>query len=180
MPARNGSPPEAPAGGHSTQRGATPDALAGEAIEADAPALVAAVALAAACGAADADGPAPVDVAAGEAAGVAALPVAAIAGRLTAPDDPDDCALPAIGGAVVAVCAAAGPASAISSGSAMRKGWAIPSPIQSRRAVIGREPGRSSPAAGRPGRVAAPVAGLRHCATLAGLPCRAGAERMAR
>jgi hypothetical protein len=115
VPARNGSPPEAPAGGHSTQWGATADALAGDAVEEAAPAPLAAATLAEARGPADADRPALAeeDVAAVDVPAVDVPPVnvppvdvaaaGAIAGRLTAPDDPDVCAVPATGGAVDAV-----------------------------------------------------------------------------
>jgi hypothetical protein len=58
-------------------------------------------------------------------AAVAEGVAAVVAGNPTAPDDPVARVLPAMVAAVVAVCAAAGLASAIRSGSAIRRRWAI-------------------------------------------------------
>jgi hypothetical protein len=129
VPVRNGSNPEAPNGGHSTQAGTVDDA-AGEVADGDAVPLVVAAGVEVdddplpAVGAVNVSG---TDVAA---EGV----VAAIAGRLATPDT---VGVPAVGVAPIverftapvpaaAVCPAAGPARAIRSGSIKRNGWAIP------------------------------------------------------
>jgi len=129
VPVRNGSVPEAPDGRHMIQCGATLDAATADALppaaeprplaavelakapdEADVPALVAAVVVVA------------VDAVAAD--GVAAV----IAGSATAPGAPFVRAAPATPEAVAAVCAAPGPANAISSGkttTTIRNSWAM-------------------------------------------------------
>jgi hypothetical protein len=128
VPVRNGSNPEAPDGGHSTQEGTVDDA-AGDVADGDAVPLVVAAGVEV-----DDDPPAAVGAVNVTGAGVAAEGVvAATAGRPTAPAAVE---VPAGGVApiverltapepVVAVCAAAGPTSAIRSGSVKRNGWAI-------------------------------------------------------
>jgi hypothetical protein len=129
VPTRKGSSPDAPDGGHITQCGATLDAAAGEAVADDAPPPAAAVDLADAPG--EADVPplvADVVVAVDDVADVVVVVVAAIAGSLTAPDDPLVRAVPATPDAVAEVCAAPGPASATSSGRTIRtirNSWAM-------------------------------------------------------
>ena len=129
VPVKNGSNPEAPDGGHSTQEGTVDDA-AGDVTDDDAVPLVDAADVEV-----DDDPPAAVGAANVTGAAVAAEGVvAAIAGRPTAPAA---VGVPAGGVApiverftapepVVVVCAAAGPTSAIRSGSVNRNGWAIP------------------------------------------------------
>lgn len=120
MPARNGSIPEAPDGGHSSQAGTVLlDAAAGVDVDDDVPVLVVDVVVAGV----DVDDDVPalvgaVNVVVGvEVEGV----VAVIAGKPAAPPvvtlEP---ATPAVEAVVPAICAAAGPASTIRNGSAMR------------------------------------------------------------
>jgi hypothetical protein len=99
VPAINGSIPEAAGGEHSSQDGTVLDAAAGDAVDDDAPALVGAVNV----------------VTAGD---VEVEGVAVIAGKPTTP--PVVRLVPATPAVVAAVCAVAGPASAIRRGSAMR------------------------------------------------------------
>jgi hypothetical protein len=125
VPVRNGSNPEAPDGGHRTQAGTVDDA-AGDVADGDAVPLVVAVVVEV-----DDDPPAAVGAVNVTGAGVATEGVvAAIVGRLM---EPDAAGVPAGGVApiverftepepVVAVCAAAGPTSAIRSGSVKRNG----------------------------------------------------------
>jgi nucleoid-associated protein YgaU len=117
VPVRNGSNPEVPDGGHSTQAGAVDDA-AREVDDGDAVPLVVAAGVGVdddplpAVGAVNVSG---TDVAAeGVVAAIAGTLAAPIVERFTAP-------VP-----VAAVCAAAGPARAIRSGNIKRNGWAIP------------------------------------------------------
>jgi hypothetical protein len=117
VPATNGTIPEAPDGGHSSQAGTVLlDAAPGVDVDDDVPVLVVVVA------GVDDDVPAPVGavnvvIAAVEVAGV----VAVIAGRLAAPPVATlEPATPAVEAVVPAICAAAGPANAIRNGSAMR------------------------------------------------------------
>jgi hypothetical protein len=106
VPAINGSIPEAAGGGHSSQGGTVLDAAAGDTADDDAPALVVDVVVAGE--AADADAPALVGaVNVVTAAGVEVEGVAVIAGKLITP--PVVRLVPA----TPAVCAVAGPASAI-------------------------------------------------------------------
>ena len=100
MPAINGSIPEASGSGHSSQDGTVLDAAAGDTADDIAPALV---------GTVDA-------VAAGD---VEVEGVVVIAGKLTAPP------VVRLAPATPAVVAAAGPASAIRRGSAMRNSRAM-------------------------------------------------------
>ena len=116
MPAKNGSVAEAPGGGHITQCGATADDPADGAAAEDPPALAAEADLADPPD--EVGAPAPVADAVVAAAAVVVdgdAAVTLIAGKLTAPDRPPARAVPAIFGAVVAVCAAPGPASSASS-----------------------------------------------------------------
>ena len=114
MPATNGSIPEAPGGGHSTKAGTVLDAAAGIEVDDDVPVLVVDDDVPALVGAVN------VVIAAVEVEGV----VAVIAGKLAAPPvvtlEP---ATPAVEAVVPAICAAAGPASAIRNVSAMRNSW---------------------------------------------------------
>ena len=131
MPTKNGSPPDAPDGGHITQCGATLDAAAREPVAGGAPPLAAAVGPADMLDESDvpplvADVVAVVDVVVVDVVVVVEDGVVtAIAGSPTAPDDPLVSAVPAMPEA--AVCATPGPASATSSGmtiTTIRNSWA--------------------------------------------------------
>ncbi len=118
MPARNGSATEAPDGRHITQCGAILEAAADDgAAAADAPPVAAPVDLADMPDEVDAP---PLVAAVVVVADVEDGVVAAIAGSLTAPDDPLVSAVPAMPEAVAVACAAPGPASATSSGRTIR------------------------------------------------------------
>ena len=147
MPAKNGSVVEAPGGEHMIQCGATLDApAAGGAEIDDVPPLAAGVDLADAPD--EEDGPA-------LAAGVAVVVdveddvVAVIAGKLTAPDDPVERLVPVMFGGVAAVCAAPGPASAISSNKPIatnRNSWAMAPSDPNPMSFMRRGTRQSSPA----------------------------------
>jgi hypothetical protein len=132
VPVRSGAVAEAPAGAHNSQCGATADAAPVEldteegadevpALEVPAPPAAAVGAAIAAVGVAVA--PLVVEV-------VAPAVVAVLAGSPTAAEEPDVRLVPPTE-AAVAVCAAAGPASAITS-SAMRRRSAMTPPIRIR------------------------------------------------
>jgi hypothetical protein len=104
VPAINGSIPEAPGGGHSSQDGTVLDAAAGDTADDDAPALVGAVDV----------------VTAGD---VEVEGAVVITGKLTAPTVVR--LVPATPAVVAAVCAVAGPASPIRRSSAMRNSRAM-------------------------------------------------------
>jgi hypothetical protein len=148
VPTKNGSVTDAPEGGHSTQCGAASEAAAGDGADDDAAAPDAGVVAAGEATDDDVPGLGVVDVVVDA---VAEGVVAVIAGKLTAPDDPICGLVPAVPGAVVAVCAAAGPASAIRSASAMPNSWAM-APVQfhTRRIVMRSGAARSSPAGRSP------------------------------
>jgi hypothetical protein len=124
VPAKNGSIPEAPDGGHSSQAGTVLlDAAAGVEVDDDVPVLVVDVVVAGV----DDDAPALVGAVNVVIAAVEVeVVVAVIAGKLATPPvvtlEP---AMPAVEAVVPAVCAAAGPASAIRNGSAMRNSWVM-------------------------------------------------------
>jgi hypothetical protein len=126
VPARNGSIPEAPDGGHSSQAGTVLlDAAAGVEVDDDVPMLVVDVVVAGV----DVDDDVPalvgavnVVVAGVEVEGV----VAVIADKVTTPPVVSlEPAMPAVEAVVPAVCAAAGPASAMRNSNAMRNSWAM-------------------------------------------------------
>jgi hypothetical protein len=119
VPAINGSIPAAPGGGHSSQDGTVLDPAADDTADDDAPGLVV-VDVVVAGEAVDDDVPALVGAVNVATAGdVEVDGVAVVAGKLTAP--PVVRLVPA----TPAVCAAAGPASAIRRGTAMRNSRAM-------------------------------------------------------
>jgi hypothetical protein len=124
VPATNGSIPGAPGGGHSSQGGAVLDAVPGDTVDDDAPALVV-VDVVVAGEAPDDDVPALVGaVNVVTAADVEVKGVAVIAGKLTTP--PVVGLVPATPAVVAAVCAVAGPASAIRRTIVVRNSMACP------------------------------------------------------
>lgn len=203
MPSRNGWVAEAPEDGHITQCGATSDTVPADAADedvlappfppnavaagADVDSAVPALVLPADVVDAEADADVPVldpvpaadiaavvDVVDVVAVDVVEGVVEVIAGRLTPPDDPLVTAAPATPSAAVAVWAAAGPASTISSGSAMRRSWAMVPSNSEPDGLLSGIAGLGHP------RRAGDGLGPRHHPVSAVLPRRCGADRMKR